>query len=100
MVLDHDVKTEKNIALEEEYYYQPDLGPSQEIPNGNDYIKISGQTLVDIDKESFITKQSLTEAKHLMRYILHKHLDGRPLASRNLYKSYLETSSEKSGARI
>ena len=91
IVLDHDMKTGKKIIVDNEYYYQSDNGPMLGKPNKNDFIKISGQTLYDIDKESFVCKKSLNEAKMLMRYILHKHLDGRPLASRNLYKSYLAT---------
>jgi len=91
IVLDHDVRTGKTITTDHEYYYQSDHGPMLVKPNENDFIKISGQTLYDINKESFVCKKSLDEAKLLMRYILHKHLDGRPLASRNLYKSYLAT---------
>ena len=92
LVLDHEMTTGKKILVDSEYYFHSDHGPVLNRPESKDFVKVSGKTLLDIDNENFSSKISLNEAKVLMRYILHKHLDGRPLASRNLYKSYLTTT--------
>lgn len=90
--LDHEILTGKEIMENCDYYFHSDHGPLLNRPEGGDYIKVSGKTLSDINHEKFSDKNSMNEAKALMRYILHKHLDGRPLASRSLYKSYLTTT--------
>ncbi|OGT65692.1 MAG: DNA repair protein RecO [Gammaproteobacteria bacterium RIFCSPLOWO2_02_FULL_47_50] len=89
LVLDHDVNGKK-IKPDCDYYYQSDRGPVMDIPGKSDYIKISGFTLLAIKKEKFDSTQILHEAKLLMRFILKNHLGGKPLASRKLYKLYLE----------
>jgi DNA repair protein RecO (recombination protein O) len=90
LVLDHDVQSGRSIDDHHDYYYQADRGPARKAPSTSDYIKISGQTLLAIDREYFDTGKCLGEAKQLMRYILNKHLDNKPLASRVLYQSYLD----------
>ena len=92
LVLDQDINTGKELVNDFVYFYKADQGPMSNKPDINDYIKISGQSLNDIKSESFISEKSLSEAKNLMRYLLQKQLGGRPLASRNLYKSYLATA--------
>ncbi len=89
LILDHDVSGEK-IKPDCNYYYQADRGPVMDIPGKSDYIKISGSTLLAINKEKFDSAQILHEAKLLMRFVLKNHLGGKPLASRKLYKLYLE----------
>jgi DNA repair protein RecO (recombination protein O) len=89
LVLDHDVNGEK-IKPECNYYYQVDRGPVLDIPGKHDYIKVSGITLLAIKNEKLDSTQILHEAKLLMRHVLKNHLGAKPLASRKLYKSYLE----------
>ena len=89
LVLDHDISGKK-IKPDCNYYYLADRGPAMDIPEVSDYIELSGSTLLAIDKEKFDTAQISYEARLLMRYILQKHLGGKPLASRKLYKQYLD----------
>ena len=92
LVLDHDVIQKTDIDAETGYFYLADSGPSATRPSSNDYIKISGKTLIALNREELDNDNTLREAKLLMRYILERHLGARPLASRELYKSYLENS--------
>lgn len=89
LVLDHDVETGKVIDPDIYYYYQAERGPTVRMPESPDFEKIAGRTLIDLDHERIVTKEVMNEAKALMRYVLQKHLGPKPLASRNLYKSYL-----------
>ena len=92
IVLDHEILTGKEIREDCYYYFHSDHGPVLNRPESSDYIKVSGKTLFDFNNDNFSDKNSMNEAKALMRYILHKYLDGRPLESRDLYKSYLTTT--------
>ena len=92
LVLDHDVILKTDINKKTEYFYQADRGPSVTRPDSNDFIKLSGNTLIALNHEELDNETALRETKLLMRYILNKHLGSRPLASRELYKSYLENS--------
>ena len=92
LVLDHDVILKTAIDAETEYFYQADRGPSVTRPAANDFIKLSGKTLIALCHEELDDEITLRETKLLMRYILNRHLGARPLASRELYKSYLENS--------
>ena len=95
LVLDHDVQSGKSIEDDQDYYYQADRGPGRNAPPTPDYVKISGRALLAIHRECFDSGESLGEAKLLMRYILNKHLGSKPLASRNLYQSYLDTFRDR-----
>jgi len=90
LVLDHDVTTGERIKPDHHYYYQADRGPAMDVPDNSDHIRLSGSTLIAIDEEKFGSTQILQEAKFLMRFILQKHLGNKPLASRKLYKMYLD----------
>jgi DNA repair protein RecO (recombination protein O) len=92
LVLDHDVIMKTEIDPNTEYFYQADRGPSVARPDSNDFVKLSGKTLIALNKEKIYNEITLHESKILMRYILDKHLGHRPLASRELYKYYLESS--------
>jgi DNA repair protein RecO len=89
LILDQDVATGTSIDEDAGYYYQAERGPAQSIPKESDYIRISGRTLLALAREKMSGEQILHESKQLMRYILRKHLGLKPLASRELYASYL-----------
>jgi DNA repair protein RecO (recombination protein O) len=91
LVLDHDVILNTEINPDIDYFYQADRGPSKSEPDSTEFIKISGKTLIALNNE-MLDNFTLHEAKLLMRFILNRHLGYRPLASRKLYKSYLENS--------
>lgn len=90
LVLDHDVTTGKQIRHDQDYYYLADSGPIANIPESSDYIKISGMALMSLNNEKLDTSQVLHETKLLMRFVLNKYLGNKPLASRKLYKMYLD----------
>lgn len=92
LVLDHDIDTGLKIDPDILYYYQADRGPSSVMPDIPDFKKISGKTLIELDNEEIMSSEILHEAKSLMRYILQKHTGSKPLQSRELYKSFLETT--------
>lgn len=88
-VFDHDVDTGKPVESGRDYFYQADHGPVSVRPSHADFIKINGTTLIGMKEDALNTDFSLREAKRLMRYLLQKHLGDKPLASRDLYKSYM-----------
>ena len=92
LVLDHDVDTGRRIDAGILYYYQADRGPSSALPDTEDYKKVSGIALIELNNEEITTGEVMHEAKSLMRYILQKHIGARPLISRKLYQSFLDNS--------
>ncbi|MEE9551914.1 MAG: DNA repair protein RecO [Gammaproteobacteria bacterium] len=92
LILDHDVQSGDAINKDGEYYYQADYGPMFAKPSRSDYIRISGKTLIALNGECITTAEALRESKHLMRYVLSRHLGGKPLASRKLFQAYVENA--------
>lgn len=90
LVLERDVDNGEGIKPGIEYYYLAERGPCVNIPDSSDYITISGETLIALNNEKFDSAGTLQNAKHLMRFIMQKHLGNKPLASRKLYKMYLD----------
>ncbi len=91
LVLDHDVNTTKKIIKDQIYYYQMDSGPTETPESNRDKLpKVHGSTLLALLDESLNDKLALTESRRLMRVILNSMLDNKPLASRDLYRSYVK----------
>lgn len=90
LVLDHDIKDSQVIESDSRYYYVINAGPTKYPPDTDHYIEISGNGLLSLEKEIFEKKQALQEAKYLLRFVLKRYLGDKPLASRALYKSYME----------
>ncbi len=90
LVLDHDVQTGESIVAEEDYYYKFDFGPSSETNDTRSGIKISGKTLIELDKEALLNTRNINEAKILLRSSLNQYLGSKPLASRQLYQAYIK----------
>ena len=90
IILDHEVETGETLAYEKDYFYELDLGPVATNKINNSGIRISGQTLIELDNESLSDSKNINEAKLLLRKILEQHLGNQPLASKNLYKSYIK----------
>lgn len=94
IVLDNDVITGEAITPGKEYYYQTDFGPSQSI-SGKTGVKVSGETLLQINNESLADERCIKEAKLLMTFILQQYLGTKPLASRELYRAYREQKQSR-----
>jgi len=77
------------------YCYDPDRGPVQvgdaERQHLNDGGAVfRGQTLIDLANDDFSSPRTLLEAKSLMRALIGRRLEYRPLSSRRIFKDLLE----------
>lgn len=93
LILTHDAQTGEEVIAENMYHYMlTDCeGPVKTVYDASqsDYhgIKISGKTLLELDRGIFSNKETLKQAKMLMRSIIAKHLGGEPLKTRTLFQS-------------
>ncbi|MCL1826382.1 MAG: DNA repair protein RecO [Betaproteobacteria bacterium] len=72
----------------EPYIYITERGPwlcasevAREAPDG---VRVDGQTLLDLAANDFNRAETLREAGHLLRALIHHHLGGQPLQSRRV----------------
>ena len=92
--LTHDIVTGEPIDAESRYRYRIPEGPMPaELASGNG-VELHGSTLLDIASMNFSSAQTLSESKKLTRALLHYHLDGKQLLSRDLYKSFHALSTQ------
>ena len=94
MLLTHEADTGNVVNADADYYYELEQGPVSGEPGTGDYLRISGQTLMALDMEDFNALENMAEAKMLMRFVLQSHLGNKPLASRELYKAYLQNTGD------
>ncbi len=82
--LDEDAEG-RPIAANQFYVYRLEEGavPTREGIHG----AMQGATLLALQRQQFIDEAQLLEAKRLMRSVLKYYLNGRPLKSRELFKS-------------
>ena len=90
LVLNHDADTGEKIDPDRDYYYRVDHGPVALQPEETDYIKISGRVLNALDRSDYRDEILMNEAKYLIHDVLKSHLGPKPLASRELYRSYMK----------
>lgn len=93
LVLDHEVESGEPIDSGKDYFYMINRGPCSRKPEDSAYVKIAGSTLLDLHNEIFDEHSRLDEVKQLMRLTLNNYLDGKPLASRELYQAYIAQKS-------
>ena len=84
LILDHCVSDGAAIEPDRQYRYRAEHGPADGA--GTSGVAVSGATLMALAAESLTTAAHLSEAKRLMRHILDRHLDGKPLFSRRLFR--------------
>lgn len=79
------------INAEQLYYYVFSEGPRQASSRMEKYhvdgIFVSGQTLLDLERDTFTSNESLKQAKQLMRAIIASHLGGVSLKTRTQFQS-------------
>ena len=86
LVLDHDVASGAPLRSEGLYRYQPERGPvSAEMADGQG-VAIHGTSLLALAREQLGDENVRRESKRLLRALLARHLGGRPLTSRNLFR--------------
>lgn len=86
LVLDHDADSGQPVDPAAEYVYVRSRGPVRRSVVANDEIPISGAALLALHAEVLDDAGHALECKRLMRALLADQLDGRPLASRALYR--------------
>jgi DNA repair protein RecO (recombination protein O) len=67
-----------------DYLYVVDGGP-EPYTTGRHGCRVRGSTLLALAAGGPFEGETAREAKRLMRYVINHHLDGRPLASRELF---------------
>ena len=82
-VLDHDAESGAEILPERCYVYRIEQGPVESEPGAQ---AIRGATLLGLREGRLPGLVEISEAKRLMRRLIHHHLGGRPLKSRELFK--------------
>lgn len=85
LMLVHDTAGQA-IGPENRYLYEMESGPRVIADSSASAGTISGQTLLDMDAESFDNPVTLVESKQLMRSLMAFYLNGRQLHSRRLFE--------------
>jgi len=83
--LTHDYSTEKPVNPLKKYLFDVERGPF-EAANGY----FSGKALLAANLRQFHDPQVLSEAKILMRTVIDRHLQGRPLKSRTVINQIIK----------
>lgn len=85
VALDWCVAERATVKAERDYVYQPEKGirPAH-VSDPSSWPIVSGQTLLDMSQENFTRPQTIKQSKALMRFLLHYHLHGAPLTTRQI----------------
>ncbi|MEC5216432.1 DNA repair protein RecO (recombination protein O) [Actimicrobium sp. GrIS 1.19] len=75
--------TGQRVQAERLYVVDPERGPRPANPS-DAAPRVSGQTLLDMEREDYSDSTTLTQSKFLMRYLLAWHLGGVPLNTRQI----------------
>ena len=81
-----DATTGDEIDPSQRYHYALERGPLR-LRDEIDGIAVSGHTLIALANNGDLAPLQLSEAKKLMRFVLHHYIGDRPLASRSLFRS-------------
>ena len=86
LVVDHDVVSGESIDPQKSYKYSPDRGPSVVNAESNEFsIPVSGATLKALADDNYSSSVTLKESRYLLRALIDRQLDGRPLKSREMF---------------
>lgn len=87
--LAREAATRAPIAADRDYWYVVERGPVA-APEGRDTpanaIKLSGQTLIDLERGQFEHPTTVAQSKQLMRLLINHLLNGQELATRSLVR--------------
>lgn len=95
LALSHEVESGEAIQADRDYYYRAESGLFYWQP-GSKYHRISGRSLQHLNNERGFDETSLLEIKQLMRGVIQFYLAGRPLQSRELFKTVHRMNKEES----
>jgi len=75
--------TRTKVLADVQYVVEPERGPRPE--REEDFIpRVSGKTLLDMEREDYQDAITQTQSKQLMRFLLAHHLGGAPLNTRQI----------------
>jgi DNA repair protein RecO (recombination protein O) len=75
--------TTRPVEPDQTYVVDPERGPRPARAADN-WPRVSGQTLLDMEREDYAQPAAQTESKYLMRFLLAHHLAGTPLNTRQI----------------
>jgi len=84
--LQREAQTYKDIDSNSYYQYIPERGFILCQADANNRTIFLGKTLLSLAQEHFDCESSLQESKRLLRLVLNRHLDDKPIKSRELLK--------------
>ena len=80
--LEYDMVNDQPVVADQQYAYHMEQGPVRLASQPDAEFSLSGQTLIELANDALQSKQSLREAKFLMRRIIDAQLGNKPLKSR------------------
>ncbi len=75
--------TRQAIDADQIYVVDPERGPRLAFPSDT-WPRVSGKTLLDMEREDYGDSTTQTQSKFLMRFLLAHHLGGAPLNTRQI----------------
>jgi len=84
LLLEHDAVSGEAIRPERYYDYHIEQGPVESKAAGGQAVR--GSVLLGLREGRLAGAEDIQESKRLMRRVIHHHLGGRPLKSRDLFK--------------
>jgi DNA repair protein RecO (recombination protein O) len=85
------------IVAEREYFYVVERGPvaAGEGAAPSNAVKLSGQTLIDLERGRFEDAPTVVQSKQLMRLLINHSLNGQELATRTLVRDLQRLENEE-----
>jgi DNA repair protein RecO (recombination protein O) len=98
--LAREAGTHAPIIAEREYLYVVERGPVPAAPGEtpSNAVKLTGQTLIDLERGDFASAITASQSKQLMRLLIHHSLNGQELATRSLVRDLQRIEGEEGGA--
>ena len=90
LALTVDAFTGEAVTAAARYTYIPGRGPRRIVNGEAAGLELSGQTLLDVERDDFSHLRTASEAKLLMRMLVQHQMNGRPLATRQVFSQLLE----------
>ena len=91
LMLERDAETGAPIRAELRYTYVMERGPVVQRGDGaQNGVELTGQTLIDIQSDSYTSAASLQQSKVLMRALINRHLGDKILHTRQLLRDLQE----------
>jgi DNA repair protein RecO (recombination protein O) len=87
LLLDREAAGNDPVKPEQIYNYVIDRGPVPVNDVDHEGVRVHGDSLLELAVEQIAAPRALQETKRLMRAVLTRYLDGKPLHSRKLFRS-------------